>query len=182
MRRQLRRLATTAVLALLAVPSARTAVVELDRDVIEKAIASGRVERPKPYSFPNPLFTIAVVTPYLRVALAAAGSARADLDPDRLPADLTRSEFDVEVRPIPIRPTRVKRISVLQDAMSVAPISQRELIDKMQTSREKHIVLKGVAARFPISALKPGLRFRLEMEDGREEILTPPAGWVSQID
>lgn len=178
------RLAAGLAAAVLAAAAVSADVVsEFTPEVVEDAIAFGHGGSASGYLLPARLYTVSVVTPFRRISMAAAAAAKAGktFDPGEVTPEMTRPEIELTVRPLPYKPTDIRTVVAEVDGATVTPLAQAETVDTMRDRKRKQYVLRGVVARFPLSVLKPGVRFRLKMAAAPDDVLEVPALWLEDV-
>jgi hypothetical protein len=161
-------------------------VMEMTPEAVSDAISAGLERPPKPYPLNSPKVWMLLETPFLRVAMAAAKaqSQNMAIDGSLITPDMTAPVLKVLAGPelLGVEPIGIKSIlAQADDSTPVAPTSVTKTMDIARSARKKKIELKGVNAVFPISVLKPGVRFRLVMEKGPEHVITPDAAWFAKV-
>lgn len=168
----------------LAAPLRAEVATEMTPEVLQEAVDLGMREDVGRYNASTPVVVVSFDTPFRRVAMAAAAARKRDeaLDVKTVPASLTAPDVQITVQPLPINPVRIK--TVMAQVGSEPPVALSEikpLLDKVQTGKKKHIEMRGVSGKLPLSVLRPGLKLRLLLDEGPEQVIEPKAELLSSV-
>ncbi len=153
---------------------------------LRAAIESIGESAPPLYQLRSRRAWIRLETPYVRLARAVAEARQADqpVGPQLGTAAVlapvlrviagpeTRGDADVKIE---------KVVAALPDGTSLEARIEERFTDLAQTRRRRGIKLQGVRAVLPLSALVPGVRFRVAIKGAPEELIEPEPFWVEDV-
>jgi len=84
----------------------------------------------------------------------------------------TRGDADVKIE---------KLVAELPDGTSLEARIEERFTDLAQTRRRRGIKLEGVRAVLPLTALVPGVRFRVALKGAPEELIEPEPFWIEDV-